>query len=138
MSVTEGKKASAQGSNYHENITAPPLGEDDGIVSHEETDDNNFGLDKDVIAETADGVLSAIEKASILCSTHASQVTDRFWQLRKVAKAVHSSPQCHQSWACEIQFIQAGGNSMDLSGSLMLILDMRTRWSSTYQMLHMC
>ena len=122
MSVTDGKKASAHGSNYHENITVPPLGEDGGIVLHKETDNNNFGLDKDVIAETADGVLSAIEKASLLC-THASQVMDRFWQLCKIVKALCSSPQHCQSWAYKIQFIQAGGNSMDLSGSLMLILN---------------
>jgi hypothetical protein len=62
---------------------------------------------------------------------------NKLWQLRKVVKAVRSSPQRRQSWAREIQFIQAGGNSADCNASLMLILDVRTRWSSTYQMLRM-
>jgi hypothetical protein len=58
MSTAEGKKASAQGSNYQENMTAPPLNEDDGIASDEG--------DQDV---KADSMLSAIEKVSLLCST---------------------------------------------------------------------
>ena len=132
MSTAEGKKASAQGSNYQENVTAPPLSEDDGIASDEGTDN------QDGATEKADGVLSAIEKVSFLYSTrYASLTTDAFWQLRKVVKAVRSSPQRRQSWAREIRFIQAGGNSTDCNASLMLILDVRTRWSSTHQMLRM-
>ena len=61
MSAAEGKKASAQGSNYQENITAPPLNDDDGIASDEGTDDQDTNA-------LADGVLSAIEKVSILRS----------------------------------------------------------------------
>jgi hypothetical protein len=62
MSAAEGKKASAQGSNYQENMTAPPLNEDDGIASDE-------GADQDATPQKADRVLSAIEKVSLLCST---------------------------------------------------------------------
>ena len=38
MSTAEGKKASAQESNYQENMTAPPLNEDDRIASDEGAD----------------------------------------------------------------------------------------------------
>lgn len=129
MSANEGKKASAQGSNYQENMTAPPLNEDDGIASDEVTDDQDA---------KAGSVLSAIEKVDF-CVQHCrtNLIMDKFWQLRKVIKAVRSSPQHRQSWAREIQFIQAGGNSTDCNSSLMLILDVRTRWSSTHQMIRM-
>jgi hypothetical protein len=63
MSAAEGKKASAQGSNYQENMTAPPLNEDDGIASDEGADD------QDATPQKADSVLSAIKKVSLLCST---------------------------------------------------------------------
>ena len=63
MSAAEGKKASSQGSNYQENMTAPPLNEDDGIASDEGADD------QDATQQKADSVLSAIEKVSLLCST---------------------------------------------------------------------
>jgi hypothetical protein len=63
MSAAEGKKASAQGSNYQENMTAPPLNEDDGIASDEGVDD------QEATPKKADSVLSAIEKVSLLCST---------------------------------------------------------------------
>jgi hypothetical protein len=62
MSTAEGKKASAQGSNYQKNMIAPPLNEDDGIASDE-------GADQDATPQKADSVLSAIEKVSLLCST---------------------------------------------------------------------
>lgn len=56
-------------------------------------------------------------------------------QLRKIVKAVRSSPQRRQNWAREIQLINHSGISDDCSAELMLILDVRTRWSSTHQML---
>jgi hypothetical protein len=62
MSAAKGKKASAQGSNYQENITAPPLNEDDGIALDE-------GADQDATPQKVDSVLSAIKKVSLLCST---------------------------------------------------------------------
>jgi hypothetical protein len=59
----------------------------------------------------------------------------KFEQLRKIINGVRKSPQRRQSWAREILFIQGSGDSDDLSASLMLILDVRTRWASTHQML---
>ena len=63
-----------------------------------------------------------------------------FNKLQKIIKAVRSSPQHRQSWAHEIQFAQAERGRADImsdesNASLMLILDVRTRWASTHQML---
>jgi len=63
-------------------------------------------------------------------------------QLRKIVRAVRSSPQRRQSWAREIQFVHLEGSdpskmSNECGGSRMLILDVRTRWASTHQMLRM-
>jgi len=59
----------------------------------------------------------------------------KFEQLQKIIKGVHSSPQCRQSWAHEILFIQGSGSLDDCSALLMLILNVRTQWASTHQML---
>ena len=71
MSIAEGKRTSAQGSNYQENMTAPPFNEGDGIASDEGADD------QDTIPQKADSVLSAIEKVSLLCSCQGNLQTKR-------------------------------------------------------------
>jgi hypothetical protein len=63
------------------------------------------------------------------------------YKLRKIVKAVRSSPQRRQAWAREIQFtihLESSDPSKISDGSSalhMLILDVRTRWASTHQML---
>ena len=88
--------------------------------------------------DAADGVLSAIQKVSLHKKSYQlrNEIQDfLFIQLRKIVKAVCSSPQHRQTWAREIQVVQGSGVSEDFSASLMLILDVRTRWASTHQML---
>jgi hypothetical protein len=87
--------------------------------------------------DTADGVLSAIQKVSLhlKSSYQLRKAIHDFIQLRKIVKAVRSSPQRRQTWAREIQVVQGSGVSEDASASLMLILDVRTWWASTHQML---
>ncbi|KAJ7730736.1 hypothetical protein B0H16DRAFT_1329813, partial [Mycena metata] len=51
--------------------------------------------------------------------------------LRKIVRHVRSSPQRRQKWAAEVL---ASGEQKPL----MLILDVKTRWSSTHQMLRLC
>ena len=84
----------------------------------------------------ADGVLPAVKRVHV---THSftNWATNNFYKLRKIVRAVRSSPQRRQYWAREIQFVQLGGSqaSGGCSASLMLILDVRTRWASTHQML---
>jgi len=113
ISKAEGKKAAARSGNYQDNVTTPLAREYDNDPKAD--DDTDEDLDTD--ADAADGVLPAIDK------------------LRKVVKAVRSSPQRRQSWAREIQFVHGSGISDDCSTSLMLILDVKTRWASTHQML---
>ncbi|KAF8812635.1 hypothetical protein BYT27DRAFT_7086732, partial [Phlegmacium glaucopus] len=73
--------------------------------------------DEDVAIEVADRVKVAVQK------------------LRKIVRSVRSTPQRRESWAREIQTINAQ-NSISLP-NLILILDVKTRWSSTHQMLCM-
>lgn len=55
------------------------------------------------------------------------------YQLRKIIRGVRSSPQRRESWYSEVQRTKA--SYKDGSAALMLILDVKTRWSSTHQML---
>ena len=59
-----------------------------------------------------------------------------YLQLWKIVKAVWYSPQHHQNWVWEIQFVQINDECDECSVvPLMLILDVRMQWSSTHQML---
>ena len=51
-------------------------------------------------------------------------------QLQKIVWSVHSSPQHRQNWFVEVARTSPG------KPALMLILDVKMRWSSTHQMLH--
>ena len=55
-------------------------------------------------------------------------------QIRKIVRSVRSSPQRRAAWLREVRNTYdkiAGGPET----ALMLILDVKTRWSSTHQML---
>ena len=66
-------------------------------------------------------------------------------QLRKIIRAIRSSPQRRAAWTEQVkislqQMEEALDNVADIISReplkpLMLILDVRTRWSSTHQML---
>ena len=118
--------------NYQDNITTP--------IAHENDDEaeayDDAGGDDDMGTDAADGVLSAIQKVSLHKKSYQlrRETQDLLSiQLRKIVKAVRSSPQHRQTWAREIQVVQGSGVSEDCSASLMLILDVRTRWASTHQ-----
>jgi len=66
MSNADSKRASAQGSNYHNNIATLPSGEDEGNASYDGTDDGHVN-----------GMLPAIEKVSL--STLFIQQSDDSW-----------------------------------------------------------
>ena len=59
------------------------------------------------------------------------------FQLRKIIRNVRSSPQRRKLWFKEIYVTMNHGNGGDddESPALMLILDVRTQWASTHQML---
>jgi hypothetical protein len=57
-------------------------------------------------------------------------------QLRKIIRAVRSSPQQRQAWFAEVTLSLSQMEHALLVTALILILDVKTRWSSTHQMLH--
>ncbi|KAJ6528538.1 hypothetical protein B0H19DRAFT_942319, partial [Mycena capillaripes] len=55
-------------------------------------------------------------------------------QIRKIVRHVRSSPQRRRQWENVVRILHPD----DEQGALMLILDVKTRWSSTHQMLRLC
>ncbi|KAH9008871.1 hypothetical protein EDB83DRAFT_2235051, partial [Lactarius deliciosus] len=58
-------------------------------------------------------------------------------KLRKIIRSVRSSPQRRQIWYQEVEKINAQIDINEQKSSLILILDVKTQWSSTHQMLRM-
>ena len=60
-----------------------------------------------------------------------------YMKIRKIVRFVRSSPQRKQAWFNEVILSLRGlSDACDtLEEPLMLILDVKTRWSSTHQML---
>jgi hypothetical protein len=56
-------------------------------------------------------------------------------QLRKIIRAIRSSPQRKQAWFNQLEATLRGNNGCNRQRAVMLILDVRTRWSSTHQMM---
>ena len=134
MPKAEGRKAATRSGNYQDNITTPLSREYDyDATAGDEIDEISTNLDDD--ANVANGVLPAIEKVDIIQSLHETiELKQTSNKLRRIVKAVRSSPQRRQAWAREIQFAQVEESrvSGDRSASLMLILDVKTRWASTH------
>ncbi|KAG1753352.1 hypothetical protein EDB19DRAFT_1627207, partial [Suillus lakei] len=56
-------------------------------------------------------------------------------KLQKIVRSVRSSPQRHKAWLAEVTMsLKKTENALN-QVALMLILDVKTRWSSTHQML---
>ncbi|KAG1721141.1 hypothetical protein EDB19DRAFT_1646657, partial [Suillus lakei] len=94
---------------YQDSVTAPIDREhDDNAALLDETEDDNdqFG--------TLQGVLSAVDK---------------------IIRSVQSSPQRHKAWLTEVTISLKKTENTLGQVVLMLILDVKTRWSSTHQML---
>jgi hypothetical protein len=108
--------------NYQDNVNAPLQREDDIEVAPEEDDDT-----ESVSVDSLEKVQTAVQKVGqftcLLCSFLM------MLQLRKIIRSVRSSPQRRQNWLIEVSQMNAG------KPPLMLILDVKTRWSSTHQML---
>ena len=58
-----------------------------------------------------------------------------FTQLRKIVRSVRASPQRRQHWYQEVDRMNVQLLPTEQKSALMLILDVKTRWSSTHQML---
>ncbi|KAF8054682.1 hypothetical protein FPV67DRAFT_1439648, partial [Lyophyllum atratum] len=115
ISKAERRKAASRSGNYQEEINVPLEREtDDDAVAQE---DNHEDDQKDKATESEE-VLTAVGK------------------LRTIVRVVRSSPQRRQTWAKEIA-VMMNKEDDGKSPALMLILDVKTRWSSTHQMLRM-
>ena len=120
--------------NYQDDVTAPLVHNHDKDATADNDPKEDLGLGAD--AGTTHGMLPAVERVIVTHSfaIWAKHISYKLW---KTVRAVHLSPQCCQSWAHEIQFVQLEGSKVldDCSASLMLILGVRTWWASTHQML---
>lgn len=139
---SKGKKATAQSANYQDNITQPlSRDHDDNATADIDPDMVDADLDPDN-TDPAMHVLPAVKRVSFAMLYIHSQLKLKTYYLWKIVRAVRSCPQCRQSWAHEIQFMHLDGSdpskdTNNCNASHMLILDVRTWWASTHQMLCM-
>ncbi|KAF8813551.1 hypothetical protein BYT27DRAFT_7084271, partial [Phlegmacium glaucopus] len=97
-------------------------------------DDINTGLEHENDMEaTPEDSKADDEQNSTACS---DKICMAIQKLHKIIKSVQSSPQCHQHWNGEIERMNAELNVAEHKAILMLILNVKTCWLSTHQMLH--
>jgi hypothetical protein len=119
--------------NYQDSVTAPiDRTFDDDAIGQEEDEE---GQDEEDSSQMLLGVLSAIEKVSIPLDIMYHSIYRCKNQLRKIIRAVRSSPQRRQAWLAEVTISLKRTEQALRNTALMLILDVKTRWSSTHQML---
>jgi len=124
---------------YQDSVTAP---------LNREHDDNAGGdvdgSEEDIAAAEAPlgEVLTAIPKVDFVLGIHVSDselIHTCQFQLRNIIRAVRSSPQRWEAWLEEANtFLQKMATALSVvlgRAATMLILDVKTRWSSTHQML---
>jgi hypothetical protein len=124
---------------YQDSVTAP--------LSWEHDDDAGGdvdGLEEDIAAAEAPlgQVLAAIPKMDFIFGLHVLDlelICASLFQLRNIIQAVHSSPQWQEAWLEEANaFLQKTAIALSVvlgCAATMLILDIKTQWSSTHQML---
>jgi len=120
--------------NYQDSIAAPTnrASDDDAVAQDGEDEQDNLSLEVDPTST----ILSAVEKVLALISLFLN--IDIITQLRKIIRAVRSSPQRKQSWLKQVsasQHRKPGDSDNPHQRPLALILDVKTRWSSTHQMM---
>ena len=102
-----------------------------------EYDEEDIPQDDDEDSQSSvdnlNGVLSAIQKMHYSSSYVSLSFTNS--QLCKIVMAVRSSPQRRQAWLNKVTISLRQTESALKQVALILILDVKTRWSSTHQML---
>jgi hypothetical protein len=125
-------------SNYQDSAT-DPFGEESeeaAVLREDELEDNNSSsVGSHVNMNINMNAICKVRIPSYGCPY--SVVTFVFIQLRKIIRAVRSSPQRRQAWFRSVHLTKPESMSAAKGDGnpLMLILDCRTRWSSTHQML---
>lgn len=120
--------------NYQDSITAPiSRASDDAAVAQDDEDEQGELL---LEIDATSNVLSAVEKVCVSIFLNLFLNNNTFTQLRKIIRAIRSSPQRKQNWLHQVTMSQQCKNNGDPSQQpLVLILDVKTRWSSTHQMM---
>ena len=124
---------------YQDSVTAPLTREHDDNAGGDVD-----GLEEDIAAveATLGQVLTAIPKVDFIFGLHvldSELICASCLQLRNIIRAVRSSPQRREAWLEEANtFLQKTAAALSVvpgRAATMLILDIKTRWSSTHQML---
>ena len=121
---------------YQDSVTAPLNRDHDDNVGGDVD-----GLEEDIAAAEASlgEVLTAIPKVYFIFGLHVLDLELIHAQLRNIIRAVRSSPQRREAWLEEVNaFLQKAAAALSVvlgHTATMLILDVKTRWSSTHQML---
>ncbi|KAM5546301.1 hypothetical protein V8D89_000427 [Ganoderma adspersum] len=120
------QKAASSGSrcNYQESVTAPVDREHDNEL-----------VGQDDPPEEGESDTAAATTATTASSVTYGHLHQAIQKLRKIIRAIRTSPQRRQAWLEEVrrhpELVKANTSEM----ALMLILDVPTRWSSMHSML---
>jgi hypothetical protein len=120
--------------NYQDSVTlSASRSEDENAVAYED--------DVDPIPFKDPALLSPFEKVKYSCISldscdHIESCLCIF-KLRKIVRSIRSSPQHRQQWFEEISMPHRDTTTTLKDIPKMLILDVRTRWSSAHQMCSM-
>ncbi|KAJ7702125.1 hypothetical protein B0H16DRAFT_1347658, partial [Mycena metata] len=126
LTKEEKRKAKSRANAYQDAATEPVDRAQDNMAS--QLDD---GDDAESIKPTSI-IGSAVFKVSFFAPEfYVSLITIK---LRKIVRHVRSSPQRRKIWQKEVGDVAAAAPGT-IDSVLMLILDVKTRWSSTHQML---
>ncbi|KAJ7659747.1 hypothetical protein DFH06DRAFT_989446, partial [Mycena polygramma] len=105
------------------------------------TQADNDETDRNTIAQAADSDSEDDENEGLAPSQTTPPrkgVSLAVYKLRRIVKHVRSSPQRRRSWELTVRVALDQLNEELAEAQLMLILDVRTRWTSTHQMLRTC
>ncbi|KAK7007663.1 ribonuclease H-like domain-containing protein [Favolaschia claudopus] len=120
ISKSSRKKAEGKTALYQDSVTASLAREDDEDWEEDDEDEEEGNEEED--AEGSSGKAGKLKSVT---------------KLRKIIRSIRGSPQRRQEWIKEVEESVAFKSGRLGKRPLMLILDVRTRWSSTHQMLRM-
>ncbi|KAG6852296.1 hypothetical protein C0991_001155 [Blastosporella zonata] len=117
LSSAKAKKATSRSSNYQNTVSVPLNAEDDGNDATAHNDHNEQEIQTLCPINVSNEIFTVVDK------------------LRKIVCAVCSSPQCKQHWLQQVSENLRKKDPSSKQHALMLILDVKTQWSSTHQMM---
>lgn len=115
----------AKNANYHKLVLASPFESDDNAAAQNDAND------------VSGNTLNPVEKVCVYLFFMfiVKLILGFFLKLRRIVKTVRSSPQCRKLWLDEVSLSRRDEAGKLEELSKMLILDVRTCWTSTHQML---